>query len=114
MDPEIFIPIFAMTMVFGIFYFFITTRHKERMKLIESGADASMFYNSVQKRGAAIKIGMLLIGIGFGIFIGNLLASLTVLDEEVTIPSMIMICAGAGLLIGNKIVNDMDKKEGQS
>jgi hypothetical protein len=54
---------------------------------------------------------MLLIGVGVGIFLGNLLGAVLPIDEEVTIPSLIMICAGGGLLLGNKIANDIEKKE---
>ena len=111
MDVEIIVPVAAMAMTFAVFYFFITSRHRERIKLIESGADPSLFYNPAQKRNAAIKFGMLLIGIGVGIFLGNLLGAILPIDEEVTIPSLIMICAGGGLLLGNKIANDLDKKD---
>ncbi|MCT4625138.1 MAG: hypothetical protein N4A46_16050 [Schleiferiaceae bacterium] len=111
MDVEILIPFAGMALTFGVFYFFITSRHKERMKLIESGADPSLFYNSAGKRNSAIKFGMLLIGVGVGVFMGNLLESVTPLDEDVTYPSMIMIFAGLGLLAGNKIAMDMENKE---
>ena len=36
-----FIALFAA--IFGIMYVYYTTRHKERMALIEKGADASLF-----------------------------------------------------------------------
>jgi hypothetical protein len=111
MDVEIIVPVAAMAMTFAVFYFFITSRHKERIKLIESGADPAMFYNGAHKKGQAIKFGMLLIGVGVGIFLGNLLGAVLPVEEEVTIPSFIMICAGGGLLLGNKIANDLEKKD---
>ena len=33
------------------------------------------------------------------------------IEEEVTIPSLIMICAGGGLLLGNKIASNLDDKD---
>ena len=39
--------------VFGIFYVFVTTRNKERMSLIEKGAEASLFDSmNVMEHGA--------------------------------------------------------------
>ena len=109
---EILVPISGMALTFGVVYFFFITRHKERIKLIESGADASLFQTK-SKAGLAIKFAMLLIGVGIGIFIGNVLAQFTVISEDVAIPSMIMIFAGAGLLLGNKIARDQEEKEEQ-
>jgi hypothetical protein len=38
--------------IFEVFYLFFSTRNKERLALIEKGADASIFMSS-QKRNAA-------------------------------------------------------------
>ncbi|MDA0714452.1 MAG: hypothetical protein O2867_04050 [Bacteroidetes bacterium] len=41
---EILVPISLFLIVFGIFYIYFTTRHRERLALIEKGADASLFH----------------------------------------------------------------------
>ncbi len=109
---EIVVPIAIFALTFGIVYVFVSTRHKERMKLIESGADPALF-QSKSKTGIAIKFGLLMIGVGIGIFIGNVLAQFTAISEDVAIPSMILIFAGSGLLLGNKIAREQEEKEEQ-
>jgi hypothetical protein len=108
---EILVPLGGMALAFGIVYFTVTTKHKERLRLIESGADPTLFYNKEQKRGQALKFGALLLGIGIGIVLGNLLAKANVLDTDVAYPAMILICGGAALLIGNHFVNKGEKEK---
>ena len=58
--------------IFGVFYLFFSTRNKERLALIEKGADASIFMQG--KKNAApfwkvliLNLGLLAMGIGVGI-----------------------------------------------
>ena len=86
--------------LFGVAYFYYTTRNRERLALIEKNADASIFkvepVNVFRK--FSIKLGMLFIGGGFGVLVGNILTVSTRLEEEVAYLSMIFIFAGAGLV----------------
>jgi hypothetical protein len=108
MAAEILIPLFVFSSLFGIFYVYISTRNKERMALIEKGADASLFATKNKNfRNMTLKIGMLAVGIGIGILLGSLLSSYTVLEEEVAFPSMIFLCGGL-FLVGNAL---LEKKE---
>ena len=43
MDASILIPISMFTAIFGIVYLYLSTRNKERLALIEKGADAAYF-----------------------------------------------------------------------
>lgn len=98
-----FIAFFAT--VFGIMYIFYTTRHKERLALIEKGADASLF--NTGKEGIksfswskfTLKIGMLFMGIAVGIIVGGLLASSGLLNEDSSYPSMIFFFGGLSLVL---------------
>jgi len=99
-----FIALFAT--VFGIVYVHYTTRNKERMALIEKGADASLFNtgkegNSTINWGKfTLKIGMLLTGIGLGIIAGAILESAAVFpSEEAGYFSMILIFGGLALVL---------------
>ncbi|MEO1033217.1 DUF6249 domain-containing protein [Winogradskyella sp.] len=90
--------------IFGIFYLYFSTRNKERLALIEKGADASIF-NIGKRTGASwkvvvINLAFLLMGIGLGVFIGNILDTYTGLDEDAVYPAMIFLLAGAGLYVG--------------
>lgn len=98
-----FIALFAT--VFGIMYVFYTTRHKERLALIEKGADASLF--NTGKEGTklfswgkfSLKIGMLFMGIALGIIAGSLLANAQILNEEAMYPAMIFFFGGLSLVL---------------
>ncbi len=99
-----FIAFFAM--VFGIMYLFFTTRNKERMALIEKGADASLFNMGKTQKSAfnrtmfALKTGMLLIGIGLGIIAGAILDRINAFQHpEAGYFSMIFIFGGLALVV---------------
>ena len=85
---------------------FYTTRNKERLALIEKGADASMFKigNEPGQRGSGgsifnvLKVGLFLIGAGLGVAIGYFLGTID-MDEGAAYPSMILVFAGLGLVI---------------
>ncbi len=106
---EILIPIVFFGAIFGIFYLYITARNKERLSMIEKGADASMFSTKRKYYAMTLKIGMLLIGISLGILIGSLIDQYTMLPEEVGYFSMIFLFGGIALVI-NAL---MEKKESQ-
>lgn len=90
--------------IFGVFYLYFSTRNKERLALIEKGADASIF-NIGKSSGSSwkvivINVAFLLIGIGLGVLIANILETYTGLDDEAVYPSMIFLMAGIGLYVG--------------
>ena len=110
MNEEILIPISMFLVILGIFYLYLSTRNKERLALIEKGADASIFSknsNSFQKV-ILLNLGLLLIGIGMGVFIALILATYTSLKEGALYPASIFIMAGIALLIGFKITKKND------
>jgi hypothetical protein len=89
--------------VFGIMYLFYTTRHKERLALIDKGADASLF-NTGKDRIVfswgkfSMKLGMLAIGISLGILVGAMIAGSGFLDEDTSYSSMIFLFGGLALV----------------
>jgi hypothetical protein len=99
-----FIALFAT--VFGIMYVFYTTRNKERMALIEKGADASLF-NTGKGEGRklfnwskfTLKVGMLFMGIAVGIIVGAILSNAGILDEDAMYPAMIFFFGGLSLVL---------------
>lgn len=102
MEPLIvFLALFAT--IFGIAYVFLTTRNRERLALIEKGAEASMFERKGTKFSIAkfiLNIALLFVGIGVGIFSGAFLQDVLGVDDEIAIPSMIFIFGGLGLIAG--------------
>lgn len=98
----VFISLFAA--FFGIMYIFYTTRHKERLALIEKGADASLFNTgrepfrfSLGK--FSLKLGMLAIGIALGIIMGAVMDKSGIFDEAVAYISMIFLFGGVSLIL---------------
>lgn len=59
--------------LFGIVYFYLSYRNKERMALIQSGADADLFYAKKNKKKSTpfvLSIGLVSIGLAVGITLG--------------------------------------------
>lgn len=99
-----FIAFFAT--VFGIVYLFFSTRNKERMALIEKGADASLFNTGKDARSFSwnwskftLKMGMLAMGIAAGILAGAILSNIGLLDEDAMYPAMIFFFGGLSLVL---------------
>jgi hypothetical protein len=93
--------------IFGIFYLFISSRHKERMALIEKGTDASIFYAAKTGKSKYLPIivlnfAVLLTSIGVAIFIGALLNRNFGVDGSVAYPGTIFLISGIGMYIGFK------------
>lgn len=90
---------------FGVFYLHYSTRNKERMALIEKGADASIFFSKKERvtgvwKILILNIALLFMGVGTGIIIGQLLYVQFNIDQEVALPALIFLMAGSGLLVG--------------
>ena len=109
----VFISLFIV--VFGIVYLYYTTRHKERLALIEKGQDVSVFMsakppstNSTWKI-VTTNLALISIGVGTGILLGSLLYNVVGMQEEVAYSASIFLLAGAGLLTGSFIVKKEEK-----
>jgi hypothetical protein len=111
METGILIPISMFAAIFGIVYLYFSTRNKERLALIEKGADASIFRtnsNSFLKY-ILLNLALLLMGIGIGVFAAMLLARYTSLDKEAVYPAMIFLMSGISLFIGFTMTKNLDK-----
>ncbi len=111
---EAIIPISFFLAIFGIVYLYLSTRNKERLALIEKGADATIFMKGRRHTAPIWKVfilnlALLLMGIGVGIFIASLLYNNTNLGDEVY-PATIFLTAGASLFIGFNMTKNLDKE----
>lgn len=112
---EILIPISFFLAIFGIVYLYLSTRNKERLALIEKGADASIFMRGKTETAPIWKVlilnlALLLMGVGVGVFIAMLLTEYTTLDEDAIYPAVIFFMAGASLFLGFKMTKNLDKE----
>tara|TARA_Y100001936_G_C15888257_1_gene566567 strand:+ start:109 stop:468 length:360 start_codon:yes stop_codon:yes gene_type:complete len=112
----VFLVFFAM--VFGIAYVFFTTRNKERLLMIEKGADASLFERKSTPFSIAkfiLNIALLFMGIGLGIFlgwtIGDALGARHNQHIEVYVMSSVFIFGGLGLVTGFFITRKIEKAD---
>ena len=94
--------IFAITFffgsVFGMFYIYFFTRHKERMNLIDKGQTVEAFRKQSDPL-RTLKIGMILLGAGLGLVFGHLLETHTSMGAELPYFIMVAICGGAAMIL---------------
>lgn len=111
MNAGILIPISLFLTVFGIFYLYLSTRNKERLALIEKGADASIFHNGSNafQKIVLLNLALLSMGVGLGVFLALALATYTTLDPDALYPAMIFLMAGLALFAGFKLTEKLDK-----
>ncbi len=115
MGSELIIIPVIFSAIFGVFYLYFSTRNKERLALIEKGADASIFVKGKTQTAPIWKVlilnlALLLMGIGIGVFIASLLDSYTTLDEDAVYPATIFFMAGVGLFVGFNMTKNLDKE----
>jgi hypothetical protein len=99
-----FIALFATA--FGIFYLHVSTRNKERLALIEKGADASLFNTGKEARKFnftwskfTLKTGMFFMGVALGIIVGAIIQSLQIIPDPAAYLSMIFFFGGLSLVL---------------
>ncbi len=110
MQEDILIPLIIFSAIFGMVYVYLTTRNKERLALIEKGADASLF-NTGKKNGFGsiiLNLALLAIGIGIGVLVGAMLAQAG-MDDDVSFPASIFIFGGLGLVTSFFVNRKLEK-----
>jgi hypothetical protein len=115
MDPilvGLFIPLASLAVAFGIVYIIVSARNKERMALIEKGADPHLF-ESVKKGNShlAIKWGIFLFGIGLGVVVAEILVKNEVMSEDSAYFAMIFIFGGLALVASHLLLRKKELKE---
>ncbi|WP_461790426.1 DUF6249 domain-containing protein [Pedobacter sp.] len=96
--------------VFGITYYFFTTRHKERMAIIETGQSPDLFKRQGQWLYFILTSGMVSIGIAIGILVGSLIQTLVNLNGFWVISSSILFFLGISLILCYFILKSIFEK----
>jgi hypothetical protein len=104
-------PIFIVAIVFGFLFgiIYLNIRRKERMALLEKGADPAIFQPPQTDKIASLRYGMLLIGLAVGILMGNILEVSTRLGTETSYFSMVFLFGGIALVLSYFIGKHMSK-----
>ena len=99
--PEILIPLLSIAGFFAAaivwIYMHYSSRYKERMALLEYGKDADVYKPHKRERNKTLKYGIVAVMVGVGIFMGNILDGLGMM-EEAAYGSMVLLMGGAGLV----------------
>jgi hypothetical protein len=115
MGAEVIVMVVFWAVLFGIAYLYFSTRNKERLALIEKGADASIFVRGRQYtqpiwKVLILNLALLLMGIGAGVMLGGILSDIGGVDGDIAMPGSIFLLAGTGLLIGFFLTKNMDRE----
>ncbi|PTX61520.1 hypothetical protein C8N46_104163 [Kordia periserrulae] len=116
MGSEVIIIPAIFGVIFGMYYLYISSRNKERLALIEKGAEASIFFSSKKSLTPTWKVivlnfAVLAMGIGLGIFIGYMLHNSAGLPEEVAYPGTIFFVGGIALFSGFFVTKKLTTKD---
>lgn len=112
------LPLVALcAMVFGIVYINVTARHRQRMAMIAKGMDpGGLGPRRDQQMGLAF--GLLMLGVGLGLFLGHLLAHVmppapNAYDPHPANPLpyfiMVLLCGGGALVAHHFIIRGGNK-----
>ena len=102
--------------IFAIAYLYFSTRNKERLALIEKGADASIFVKGKREHTAPIwkvlilNLSLVAMGVGLGIFLAALLDNYSTIEGDALYPAIIFFMAGVGLFVGFNLTKNLDKE----
>jgi hypothetical protein len=97
-------PIFVVAIISASIYSIIQlfVKRKERIMLIEKGTNPPEMKSDFMVF-SSLKFGLFFVGIGAGVFIANILAVTTTLDQETAYFSMIFLFGGLALVIHHLI-----------
>lgn len=111
--PIIIVPVMFLTF-FGMVYYYLTTRNKERLALIEAGADAKLFKNAANNWYFIIVLGLLAIGISLGAAFGMMVEHIADgKNHEQGYVIGIFLFAGLSLLASFFLIRKIKKQDGE-
>jgi len=106
----IIVPVSFFLALFAILYVYYTTRNKERLALIEKGADPKLFKAEPKVTNYAnFKWGLFMVGVAVGVFLGAMFDQYSALPETPMYISMILICGGLGLVLAYLLRGRLEK-----
>lgn len=113
MEENPFIPIIAILStfgtMFGLVFYYLYTRNKQRLAMLEKGVDPKTFCpKPTANKYASLKWSLLLIGIALGLFFASVLDKSTDLEEGAQF-AMVLLFGGLGLLGYYFIIRKNDK-----
>jgi len=84
-------------MIYGIVRLGMTK--KEHLMLIQAGLDPATFEKNAKPTLSTVKLGMLLVAVGLGILLANIIVKFNWMDRDAAYFSLVFIFGGASLLV---------------
>jgi hypothetical protein len=109
---DLFLAMSVTFSIFGVCYYYLITRNKERMAIIEKGLSKDFFKGSVNYLPFVLLLGVVSIGVSAGILAGGILESMNLggLDGYL-FPFALFLFLGISLLVSYRVLNNMDKQK---
>jgi hypothetical protein len=83
-------------MVYGIVH--LNIRKKERLMLIQAGLDPDTFEKNAKPALTTVKLGMVLVAVGFGVLLANIIVKFNWMDRDAAYFSLVFLFGGISLL----------------
>ena len=110
-NGEVLIPLIIFAAIFGIVFVVVSARNRERMAMIEKDVNPKDFITPKNPNSQGIlKWALLLVGLGFGLFIGSLLEAYTTIEEEPAYFASALFFGGLGLFSAYMISKKAEEK----
>ena len=109
---EILVPIVFFLVAFGIVYVAVTARNRERMAMIEKGMKPGES-GGKKNTGLLLKWSLLIVGLGVGFFVANLLETYTILEKEPAYFGSVLLFGGLGLLLAYLLLNRSERAKNE-
>ena len=109
---DFFIVLVIFACLFGIVFVIASSRNRERMAMIEKGVNPKDFMTDRKPNSyGVLKWALLLVGLGFGLFIGSLMETYTRISEEPAYFASALFFGGLGLFLSFLIAKRAEDKE---
>jgi hypothetical protein len=94
--------------LFGTSYYYLTTRHKERLALLEKGLPPTAFDRPGAYLPLVLLLGLLCMGLAVGIAAGAFLRALPLANsQEYAYPGAIFFFLGLSLVVGYQVLKNL-------
>ena len=103
------IPITAILGFVGMMIILRKFDNDEKMAMIEKGLTLPQKQSSKVNPASALRWGCLFVGVGLGIFVANMIASVKS-DHEALYPALILAFGGTGLLVSYYVQLKIDER----
>lgn len=98
--------------VFGISYYYFTTRHKERMAVLEKGLPPDFFKGNTHYLPLILTLGIMSIGISIGIVVGLFLSAIEIEGAKyIMFPFSIFLFLGISLVVSYFVLKAIHRKQ---